>query len=139
MPPKTNLSISSDSITAELKYCASKIPKVSITELFLSKQLTENRFIFQTPNQANHDTQKEQIARYNKNKSNYVIQQQSLQTFAQETDSSPSKNFNSGSQYPTKFPTNANSCPQPPKNQSCCCGKHSITKSAVHMQRMLSK
>ena len=38
--------------------------------------------------------------------------------FAQETDCSPSKNFNSGSQNPTQFPTNANSCPQPTENQS---------------------
>ena len=80
--------------------------------------MTENRFIFQTPNQACHDTQKENIARYNKGKSNPVIQQKSLQAFAQETDCSPSKNFNSGSQNPTQFPTNANSCPQPTKNQS---------------------
>ena len=122
LPPITNLSISSDSITAKSEYCASNIPKVSITEHFFSKPVTENRFIFQTPNQACHDTQKEQIARYNKGKSNPVIQQHSLQAFAQETDCSPSKNFNSGRQYPTQFPTNANSCTQPTKNQSSVVG-----------------
>ena len=118
MPPITNLSISSDSFTAKSEYCASNIPKVSITEHLFLKPVTEIRFIFQTPNQACHDNQKEQIARYNKGKSNPVIQQQSLQAFAQETDCNPNKNFNSGSQYPTQFPTNANSCPQPTKNQS---------------------
>ena len=118
LPPITNLSSSSDSITAKSKYCASKIPKVSITEFLFSKPVTENRLKFQTPNQACHDTLKEQIARYNRGKSNSVIQQQSLQAFAQETYCSPSKNFNSGSQYPTQSPTNANNCPQPTKNQS---------------------
>ena len=118
LPPITNLSISSDSITTKSEYCASNITEVSITEHLFSKPVTENRFIFHTPNQACHDTQKEQIARYNKGKPNPGTQQQSLQAFAQETDCSPSKNFNSGSQYPTQFPKNANSCPQPTKNQS---------------------
>ena len=111
LPPITNLSISSDSITAKSEYCASNFPKFSINEHLFSKLVTENRFKFQTPNQACHDTQKEQIARYNKGKSNPVIQQQSLQAFAQETDCSSSKNFNSGSQNLTQFPTNANSFP----------------------------
>ena len=39
--------------------------------------------MFQTPNQACHDTQREQTAKTNKNKLNPVIQQQSLQAFAQ--------------------------------------------------------
>ena len=74
LPPITNLSISSDSITAKSKYCAQNLPNDSITEHLFSKLLTENRFKFQTPNQAYHDTQKEQIAKYNKSKSNPVIQ-----------------------------------------------------------------
>ena len=86
MPPITKLSTSSDIITAKSEYCAPNCPKFSITEYLFSKQVTENRFISQTPNQACHDTQKEQIARYNKGKSNPVIQLQSLQAFAQETD-----------------------------------------------------
>ena len=118
MPPITNLSISSDSITAKSEYCASNFPKVSITEHLFSNPVTERGFIFQTSNQACHDTQKEQIARYNKGKSNPVIQQLSLQAFTQETDCSLSKNFNTGAQNPTQFPTNANSCPLPTKNQS---------------------
>ena len=80
--------------------------------------MTENRFIFQTPNQDCHHTQKEQIAGNNKGKSNPVIEQQSLQAFAQEIDCSSSKNCNSGGQNPTQFPAIANCCPQPTKNQS---------------------
>ena len=60
--------ISSDSITAKSEYCAPNFPRVSITEHFFSKTVTENRFIFQKPNQACHDSQKEQIARYNNGK-----------------------------------------------------------------------
>ena len=58
LPPITNLSISSDSIAAKSKYCAQNFTKVSITENLFSKPVNENRFIFQTPNQACHDTQK---------------------------------------------------------------------------------
>ena len=116
LPPITNLSISSCSNTAKSEYCGHSFPRVSITEHLFSKPVTENRFKFQTPKQECHDTQKEQIARYNKDKSNPVIQQQSLQAFAQDIDCRPRKNFNSGSQNPTQFPTN--SCPQPTKNQS---------------------
>ena len=100
LPPITNLRISSNSITAKSEYCASNFPKVSITENLISKSVTENRFIFQTPNQACHDTQKDQIPRYNKGKSNSVFQQQSLQAFAPETDCSLSKNFDLGNQEP---------------------------------------
>ena len=78
LPPITNLIISSDSNTAKSEYCAQNFPKVSITEHLFSKPVTENRFIFQTSNRACHDNQKEQIARYNKGKSNPVIQQPSL-------------------------------------------------------------
>ena len=51
-----------------------------------------------------------------------------MQAFAQETDCSPSKKFNSGSQKPTQFPTNKNSCPQPTRNQS------SIVAENIHLQ-----
>ena len=82
LTPITNRSISSDSITAKSENCAHNIPNVSITEHLFSKPVTENRFIFRTPNQACHDTQKEQIAKNNKSNSNLVIQHQSLQAFA---------------------------------------------------------
>ena len=118
LPPITNLSISSDTTTAKSEYGAQNFSNVSITEHLFSKPVTEKIFIFQTPNRDCHDTQKERIARNNKSKSNPVIQHQSLQAFAQDIDCIPSKNFNTGSQDPTQFPTNANSCPQPTKNQS---------------------
>ena len=51
-----------------------------------------------------------------------------MQVFAQEPYCSPSKNFNSGSQYPTQFPTNANSCPQLTKNQS------SVVAESIQLQ-----
>ena len=128
-----NLSVLSDSITAKSEYCV-------LTEHLFSKPGTENIFILQTPNQACHDTQKEQIVKYNKSKSNHEIQQQSLQAFAEEIDKNPSKNFNSGSQNRTQFPTNATSCPQPTKNQSSVVAalQHYNIRS-THMQRMLSK
>ena len=83
LPPITNLSISSDSITAKSEYLARSFSNGSITEHLFSKPETENRFMFQTPNQACHDTQREQTANNNKNNLNPVIQQQSLQAFAQ--------------------------------------------------------
>ena len=117
----TNLSISTDSITAKSEYCAQLFSNVRITEYFFSKPVTENRFLFQTPHQACHDTQKEQTAKNNENKSNRVIQQLPLQAFAQfaqEIDLNQSKNFNQGSQNPAQFPAKAKSCPQPTRNQS---------------------
>ena len=139
LPPITNLSLSIDSNTAKSEYCDQNFT-ISIAEHLFSNPVTENRFTFQTPNQACHDNQKEQIARYNKGKSNPVIQQQSLQAFAQEIDCSPSKSSTQELRTPLNFQQMRIVARSQQKISQVLLRKTFNYKiRSTHMQQMLSK
>ena len=133
LPPITNLSISSDSITAKSEYCASNFLKVSITEQLFSKPMAENRFIFQTPiklvmipkrNRLQDMTKVNRILLFNSNHCKFLLKKliaAQARTSTQEV------------RTPLNFQQMRIVASSNKKSVKCCCGKHSITKSAVHI------